>query len=144
MLVVVLIMIRVLFMSGVIVFLTVVYIYMFVAYIMIPWQHVLSCMNMASCWFIMMVPTTLFKSVPSSRHEQSVPTCMNKPVNNHIQVGQLNHVQTLSIGKNKPCVFTWQCIIANNHASISISPEGLCGLRQMRKSVRILYRGTLN
>ena len=32
------------------------------------------------CWFNMMVPTTLFKSVRSSSHEQSVPTCMNKPV----------------------------------------------------------------
>ena len=26
--------------------------------------------------------STLFKSVRSSSHEQSVPTCMNKPVNN--------------------------------------------------------------
>ena len=33
------------------------------------------------------------KSVRSSSHEQSVPTCMNKPVNNHVQAGQLNHVQ---------------------------------------------------
>ena len=40
-----------------------------------------------------MVSTTLFKSVRSSSHEQSVPTCMNKPVNNHVQAGQLNHVQ---------------------------------------------------
>ena len=41
----------------------------------------------------MMVPTTLFKSVRSSSHQQSVPTCMNKPVNNHVQTGQLDHVQ---------------------------------------------------
>ena len=41
----------------------------------------------------MMVPTTLFKSVRSSSHEQSDPTCMNKPVNNTVQAGQLNHVQ---------------------------------------------------
>ena len=40
----------------------------------------------------MMVSTTLFKSVRSSSHEQSVPTCMNKPVNNTVQAGQLNHV----------------------------------------------------
>ena len=40
-----------------------------------------------------MVPTTLFKSVRSLSHEQSVPTCMNKPVNNHVKAGQLNHVQ---------------------------------------------------
>ena len=106
------------------------------------------------CWFITMVPTTLFesynvylndtrisytqlwlssidneckcqillfKSVRSSSHEQSVPTCMNKPVNNHAQAGQLNHVQacqqpcsscpaqpcsSLSTGKNKLRIFT--------------------------------------
>ena len=40
-----------------------------------------------------MVPTTLFKFVRSSSHEQSVPTCMNKSVNNTVQAGQLNHVQ---------------------------------------------------
>ena len=28
--------------------------------------------------------STLFKSVRSSSHEQSVPTCMNKPVNNTV------------------------------------------------------------
>ena len=40
-----------------------------------PWQHVLSCMNMAvdlSWWF----QERWF-------HEQSVPACMNKPVNKH-------------------------------------------------------------
>ena len=46
-----------------------------------------------SCCFIMMVPTMLFKSVRSSSHEQSVPTCMNKPINNHVQAGHPNHVQ---------------------------------------------------
>ena len=41
-----------------------------------------------------MVPTTLFKSVRSSSgHQQSVPTCTNKPVKNNVQVAQLNHVQ---------------------------------------------------
>ena len=40
--------------------------------------------------------TTLFKSVRSSSgHEQlSIPTCMNKPVDNTVQAGQLNHIQT--------------------------------------------------
>ena len=60
-----------------------------------------SIMYEHGCWFVMMVPTTLFKSVRSSSHEQSVPTCMTKPVNNHVQAvqlnlvqaGQLNHVQ---------------------------------------------------
>ena len=61
------------------------------------WQHVL--MHEHGCWFIMMVPTTLFKSVRSSSHQQSVPTCMNKPVNNHVQAGQLNHVQACQ----QPC-----------------------------------------
>ena len=37
--------------------------------------------------------TTLFKSVRSSSHEQSVPTCMDKPVNSHLQAGQLNRVK---------------------------------------------------
>ena len=37
-----------------------------------------SIMHEHGCWFIMMVPTTLFKFVRSSSHEQSVPTCMNK------------------------------------------------------------------
>ena len=64
----------------------------------------------------MIVPTT-FKSVRSSRREQSVPTCMNKPVNNHVQAGQPNHVQAgqlklaqhcscLSTGNKKMCVFS--------------------------------------
>ena len=59
-------------------------------YFIIPWQHV---QYEHGCWFIMMVPTTLFKSVRSSSHKQSVPTCMNKPVNNTVQAGQLNYVQ---------------------------------------------------
>ena len=52
----------------------------------------------------MMVPTTLLKSVRSSTmreqssvrsstQEESVPICINKPVNNHVQAGQLNPVQ---------------------------------------------------
>ena len=88
------------------------------------------------CWFITIVPTTLFQSVRSSSHEQSVPTCMNKPVNNTVQAGQINHVQagqtnhvqacqqpcsswsdqpcsSLPTGKNKLCVFTcvYVCIL---------------------------------
>ena len=35
----------------------------------------------------------------SSNHEQSVPTCMNKPVKNTVQAGQLNHVQACQ----QPC-----------------------------------------
>ena len=65
-------------------------------YVIIPWQHVLSCMNNAVAGFIMMVPTTLFKSVRLSCHEQFVPTCMNKPVNNTVQAGQLNQCWSLS------------------------------------------------
>ena len=60
------------------------------------------------CCFIMIVPITL-KSVRSSSHEQSVPTCMNKPVNNHVQAGQLNldqHCSCLSTGNKKLCVFS--------------------------------------
>ena len=49
-----------------------------------------ACINMAVDLSCMMVPTTLFKSVRSSSHEQFA---MNKPVNNHAQAGQLNHVQ---------------------------------------------------
>ena len=49
-------------------------------------HSLITCSNMHEqrCWFIMMVPTTLFKSVRSS-HEQSVPTCINKPVNRQKQ-----------------------------------------------------------
>ena len=57
-----------------------------------------SIMHENGCWFIMTVSTT-FKHVRSSSHEQSVPTCMNKSVNNHIQAGQLNHVQACQ----QPC-----------------------------------------
>ena len=57
-----------------------------------------SIMHEQRCWFIMMVPTTLFKPVRSSSHEQSVQhawtslwttmfrlasSTMFKPVNNH-------------------------------------------------------------
>ena len=52
---------------------------------------VLSCMNNAVD-LSSMVPTTLFKSVRSSSHEQSVSTYTNKPVNT-VQGGQLNYVQ---------------------------------------------------
>ena len=38
-----------------------------------------SIMHEYGCRFMMIVPTTLFKSVRPSSHEQSVPTCMNKP-----------------------------------------------------------------
>ena len=56
------------------------------------------------CWFIVMVPTTLFKSILSSSHEQSVPTCMNKSVDNTVQAGQLNHVQACQQAKTS-CAF---------------------------------------
>ena len=55
-------------------------------------------------WFIMMVPPTLFKFVRSSSHEQSVPeTCTNKPVNNPVQAGQLNHVQAGQLTNGQTC-----------------------------------------
>ena len=41
----------------------------------------------------------MFKSVCSSNHKQSVPTCMNKSINNHVQAGQLNHVQACQQAK---------------------------------------------
>ena len=49
--------------------------------------------------------TTLFKSVRSSSgHEQlSIPTCMNKPVNNTVQAGQLNHIQTGQLNHVQAC-----------------------------------------
>ena len=52
----------------------------------------------------MMVPTMLFKSVRSSSHEQSVPICMNKPVNNTVEAGHLNHVQACQQAKTS-CEF---------------------------------------
>ena len=72
------------------------------------------------CWFIMMVPTTLFKSVRSSNHEQSVrqhastslSTTMFKLANStmfklasstFLQAGQLNHVQTGQLKPFQPC-----------------------------------------
>ena len=80
-------------------------------------------MMVSRCRYIVTVSTTLSKSVCSWSHEESVPTCMNKPVNNTVQAGILNHVQacklnhacsnwpdqpcsSLSTGKNKLCVFT--------------------------------------
>ena len=63
-----------------------------------------------------MVPATLFKSVRSSSHEQSVPTCMNKPVNNHVQAGQLNHVQACQQAKTS-CAFLR---VYNTHARKNI------------------------
>ena len=66
-------------------------------YFFTPWQHVLSCMLLI--YHDGSPRTTLFKYFRSSGQEQSVPTCMNKPVNNHVQVGQLNHVQACQ----QPC-----------------------------------------
>ena len=34
---------------------------------------------------------------------QSVPTCMNKPVSNHIQAGQHNHVQAGQLDHVQAC-----------------------------------------
>ena len=61
-----------------------------------------------------MVPTTLFKSVRSSSHEQSVPTT-DKPVNNTVQAGQLNHVQAgqlkfKPVNSQKQAVHFYVCI----------------------------------
>ena len=57
------------------------------------WQHVLSCMNMVVVdlsWFTNnVVQVCSFIKL----YERSVPTCMNKPVNNTVHAGQLNHVQ---------------------------------------------------
>ena len=44
-------------------------------------------------FMVVVTSLSLFNLVISSSHGQSVPTCMNKPVNNHVQAGQLNHVQ---------------------------------------------------
>ena len=62
-------------------------------YFIIPWQHVLSCMNMAVdlSWWFQQRCSSLF--VHQAMNMQSVPTRMNKPVNNIVQAGQLNHVQ---------------------------------------------------
>ena len=60
-------------------------------------------MHEHGCWFIMMVPTMLFKFICSSSHEQSVPTCMNKPVDNHVQAGQLNYVQAGQLNHVQTC-----------------------------------------
>ena len=49
---------------------------------------------------MMMVPTTLFKSVRSSSHEQSVLTGMNKTV----QADQLNRVHVCQQAK-RSCAF---------------------------------------
>ena len=78
-------------------------------YFIIPCMTTCSIMYEHGCWFIMMVPTTLFKSVCSSSHEQSVPTCMNKPVNNHVQAGQLNHVQDCQQAKTSYAFYV--CIL---------------------------------
>ena len=38
-----------------------------------------------------------------SNNEQSVPTCMNKTVNNHVQAGQFNHVQAGQLNHVQAC-----------------------------------------
>ena len=50
--------------------------------------------------FIMIVPTI---------HEQAVPTCMNKPLNNHVQDGQLKHVLSCQHVKTS-CAFLRGCV----------------------------------
>ena len=64
----------------------------------IPWQHVLSCMNMAiglSRWLQQRCSNLSVQICPFIKPcTQSVPTCMNKPVNN-------------LVSKNKLCVFAW-------------------------------------
>ena len=66
----------------------------YICYFIIPWQQC-SIMYEHGCWFIMMVRTTLFKYVRSSRHGQSVPlhARTSLSINNTVQAGQLNHVQ---------------------------------------------------
>ena len=70
------------------------------------------------CGFVMMVPKTTFKSVRSSSYEQCVPTCMNKSVNNTVQLGQLNHVEVCQQAKTS-CAFL--IIIAINHFDLGLT-----------------------
>ena len=103
-----------------------------------------SIMHEQRCWFIMMVPTTLFKPVRSSSHEQSVQhawtslwttmfrlasSTMLKPVNNHVQAGQLNHVQacqTCSGWPAQPCLSLWTTMHVQacqfNHVQVCQQP----------------------
>ena len=73
--------------------------------------------------------------------EQSVPTCMNKPVNNHVQAGQLNHVQTgqlnhVQASQVKPermfcmahsnslkCIFAWSVLLSWMSSHIYMKPS---------------------
>ena len=99
-----------------------------------------SIMHEQRCWFIMMVPTTLFKPVRSSSHEQSVQhawtslwttmfrlasSTMLKPVNNHVQAGQLNHVQacqTCSGWPAQPCLSLWTTMLFKLASSTMFKP----------------------
>ena len=71
--------------------------------------YVLSCMNNAvdlSWWF--QVPC---KNVVQVCSFKSVPTCMNKPVNNTVQAGQLNHVQACEQAKtSRGCGSVYVCV----------------------------------
>ena len=78
-----------------------------------------------------MVPTTLFKSVPSSSHEQSVPICMKKPVNNTVQAGQLNHVQAGQLNHVKAVNRQKQPVIFSTLAAYLLDYIPLSSDRQM-------------
>ena len=108
-------------------------------------------MHEHGCSFIMMVPTTLFKCVHSSSHEQSVPTFMNKPVNNHVQAGQLNQCSSwpaqpgsswpaqpcssLSTGKDKLCILT--CVYTSYFLlGLARWYDRLCEKTEIKESIR--------
>ena len=81
-----------------------------------------------TCKTIFIVLRNIFNlTISSSRHEQCVPTCMNKPVNNHVEVGQLNHVQVCQQSKTScaflrvpACIRTMNFIIRNLHHVFSL------------------------
>ena len=64
-------------------------------YFIIPQQHVLSYMD-GWWWFQQHCPSRLgvfVHQAMNSAWTSLSTTCMNKPVNNHVQAGQLNHIQ---------------------------------------------------
>ena len=86
-----------------------------------------------------MVPTTLFKSVHSSSHVQSVPTCMNKPVNNHVQAGQLNHDVQACKQEKSSCTFLYYECSRDLHICDSYT-FGCTGGTKARNNVQKLPR----
>ena len=51
----------------------------------------------------------------------SVPTCMNKPVNNHVQAGQLNRVHACQQAKTSCAFLSVQRTVANSSFTDRIS-----------------------